>query len=605
MSLLRKIIFASTPLVVMWLAVEGGLHVVGVGSILDRDDPFVGFEATMPLFVADEDDRGRAIYRTADNKRRFFNAQHFLKEKPVGSKRVFCLGGSTTYGRPYGDATSFCGWLRESLFVLEPETYWEVVNAGGISYASYRVAALMNELVGHEPDLFVVYTGHNEFLEERTYGSLRDTPAWWRTIDRRLRGLLSYAVVSRILRPRELLSVEVETRLDSSIGLDAYSRDDALASAIALHFRANLERIIDTAARVGAPLVLVTPAGNLAHSAPFKSEPSAGLLADAARAFDESLDRGRMALRSGDVEAALAALSDAVQIDPRYAAARYELGRALLAAGDVTAATRELEAARDEDVCPLRARTELVAISREVAAARGVPHVDYPRLLAAASGHEPRPRGSDWFLDHVHPTIEGHQLLARVLLERLHEIGWLFVDPRTASDRLDGMEARVVAELDSEVHGVALRNLAKVLSWAGKTDEAARAAERALALLSDDSESLFILSIEASEWDEHPRAVALLREALRVDPDWPKARLNLGVELARMGRLEDARTEYLRVLELAPDHPSARFNLAHVLAQLGHPEEAIVAYRETLTMNPKDEDARRLLAQLTGEAWKP
>ncbi len=605
MSPLRKLAFASIPLVALWLLVEGGLRLAGVGSTLDREDPFVGFESTIPLFVLDEDDRGRPIYRTADNKRRFFNAQRFLVEKPAGSKRVFCLGGSTTYGRPYSDATSFCGWLREAVVVLDPDGQWEVVNAGGISYASYRVAALMDELVGYEPDLFVVYTGHNEFLEERTYSALRDTPAWWRGIDRRLRGLRSYAAVSRLIRPPELLSAEVDARLDSSIGLDAYTRDDALASAIALHFRDNLERIVDNAARAGTELVLVTPAGNLADSAPFKSELSPGLSAEAIRAFDENFERGRAKLRSGDAGGAVKALSRAVEIDGRYAKARFELGRALLSSGDSKAATREFEAARDEDVCPLRARAEIVSISRAVAAERELLHIDYPQILAAASGGEPRPEGADWFLDHVHPTIEGHQLLARALLERLHEIGWLSVDPRSASQRLDQMQTRVVSELDPERHGVALRNLAKVLSWAGKTDEAGRAAARALELLPDDPESLFVLAIEASEWNEHERAIALLQEVLWYDPDWVKARLNLGVEFSRAGRLEEARKEYLRVLELAPDHPSVQFNLGNVLSRMGRREEAIVAYRESLVVNPEDGDARRLLAQLSGEAARP
>ena len=167
------------------------------------------------------------------------------------------------------------------------------------------------------------------------------------------------------------------------------------------------------------------------------------------------------------------------------------------------------------------------------------------------------------------------------------------------------MQTRVVSELDPERHGVALRNLAKVLSWAGKTDEAGRAAARALELLPDDPESLFVLAIEASEWNEHERAIALLQEVLWYDPDWVKARLNLGVEFSRTGRLEEARNEYLRVLELAPDHPSVQFNLGNVLARMGRREEAIVAYRESLVVNPEDGDARRLLAQLTGEAARP
>ena len=47
-----------------------------------------------------------------------------------------------------------------------------MINAGGISYASYRVAVVIKELARYEPDLFIIYTGHNEFLEERTYRTL-------------------------------------------------------------------------------------------------------------------------------------------------------------------------------------------------------------------------------------------------------------------------------------------------------------------------------------------------------------------------------------------------------------------------------------------------
>ena len=79
------------------------------------------------------------------------------------------MGGSTTYGRPYFDNVSFCGWLRAYLQAADPTRNWEVINAGGVSYASYRVAILMEELVEYDPDLFIVYSGHNEFLERRTY----------------------------------------------------------------------------------------------------------------------------------------------------------------------------------------------------------------------------------------------------------------------------------------------------------------------------------------------------------------------------------------------------------------------------------------------------
>ncbi len=127
---------------------------------------------------------------TAEGKLTLFNPQSFPMRKG-GATRVFCVGGSTTFGRPYDDTTSFCGWLRELLPVADPSRDWEVINAGGVSYASYRVALLMEELIDYEPDIFVVYSGHNEFLERRTYSQIIATP-------RALRGVGAIAAKTRI-----------------------------------------------------------------------------------------------------------------------------------------------------------------------------------------------------------------------------------------------------------------------------------------------------------------------------------------------------------------------------------------------------------------------
>jgi tetratricopeptide (TPR) repeat protein len=271
----------------------------------------------------------------------------------------------------------------------------------------------------------------------------------------------------------------------------------------------------------------------------------------------------------------------------------------LLAQGAHEAAARQFTAARDEDVCPLRARSKFVAAIRDVASRLNVPTVDFPKLIARHSAPDTAPRGADWFLDHVHPTIEGHRVLAREIIAELYRAGWLSGDPEKSQAALAAAEARVHEKIDPESHGIALRNLAKVLSWAGKTEEAAHSAERALELLGDDAESFFILSLDASELGDHRRAVTLLRESLRLDPDWVKPRLNLGVELARGGRLEAAREAYEEVLARNPEHPSVRFNLGHVLARMGRLEEAAAAFRESLARDPSDEDARLELASVT------
>ena len=134
---------------------EMTLALFGVTPDLLTEDPLVGFAENIPQFTETTRTDGSVIMATANNKRGLFNYQKFPKQKESNSYRIFCMGGSTTYGRPYTDRVSFCGWLREYLKATDPSRNWEVVNAGGISFASYRVAKLMNELRNYQPDLFI------------------------------------------------------------------------------------------------------------------------------------------------------------------------------------------------------------------------------------------------------------------------------------------------------------------------------------------------------------------------------------------------------------------------------------------------------------------
>ena len=96
--------------------------------------------------------------------------------------------------------TSFCGWLRELLPVADPNQKWELINAGGISYASYRVAALTEELVEYEPDVLIVYCGQNEFLERRTYSGIIDMPESVRGLGAILSRTRIYSGISRLVK---------------------------------------------------------------------------------------------------------------------------------------------------------------------------------------------------------------------------------------------------------------------------------------------------------------------------------------------------------------------------------------------------------------------
>lgn len=589
-------------------AAEALLALAGVKPGVGRADPYVGF-TQRPLFVAEATHAsGATRMRTADSKKRFFNDQSFLHPKPPGTFRIFTLGGSTTFGHPYHDSTSFSGWLRAGLRAVAPHRAWEVINAGGISYASYRVAALLDELLAYEPDLFVVYTGHNEFLEERTYAPVRARPRWEQEARAVLAHSRMYAALDDAARRarRVRLSDEVETLLDQSVGPEAYRRDDALRDHVVAHYRSNLERMVRAAREAAVPILFVTPASSLRDCSPFKSEATAGLSAADADAAADLRAAARRALSLGRLDDARPAAARAVALDPRHAGGRYLLAEILFSAGALDEADVHYAAARDEDVVPVRALTVLVETLRTVAEQTGVPCVDFVKILETdrrqAAGHGSP--GQEWFLDHVHPTIEGNRVIAEAILDPMRSLGFLKPDERLTADSAATMRAEVEASLDPVAQGVALRNVAKVLSWAGKTSDAARLAGQAMAHLGRDAECLFLLGLDADERGHPEEAEAHYRKAVEADPGYVKALHNLGIALARQGRYPEAIEQYRRVLERSPDHPYARYNLGRALRRNGNDAEAIVMFRETLRRDRGDADARLELAELLADAGK-
>ncbi len=555
----KKLLFSVLATGLFFAAVELLLAAAGVQPVLYEDDPYVGFSSLVPHFVESPAGAGPAVMETANNKLRLFNRQSFARDKGDAT-RVFCLGGSTTYGRPYGDVTSFCGWLRELLPAADPSRRFEVVNAGGISYASYRVAALMEELLEYQPDIFVVYTGHNEFLEQRTYGRIIAYPDAVRGLGALASRTRLFTAAGRALaslgRPAGeapaqtavVLDDEVRTLLDASVGPDAYSRDEALQARVIEHYRYSLARMADMARAAGAALVLVSPASNLRHCSPFKSEPVAGLDDAGRRRWEGLFETAQQAAGEGRWRDVLAALEEASAIDDRHAGAHYLRGRALDGSGRYDQAKAAFERARDEDVCPLRALGTMHEIVAEVARTRDLPLVDFVALVEDRSQHGIP--GEDLFLDHVHPTIEGNRLLALEILDTLEREGLVRPSPAWGPDALQAVIEKVESRLDPAAHGLALSNLSKVLGWAGKLEEARKLAIRSAQLAPESAEV------------NHQAALA--------------AHLT--------GHLDDAERHYRKTLELAPQVATAHSNLAVILDESGRDREAAVHYAQAIAL---------------------
>ncbi len=599
LSVGRRLLYGAVTTVAFWGLLELTLLTFGVDPGSQESDPWVGFSGHSPLFVASESPSGQPILATAENRLEFFNRQSFLRDKPPDAYRIFCLGGSTTYGHPYDDRTSFAGFLRAFLPEMDPSRHWEVINAGGISYASYRIAVLSRELAQYQPDLFVIYTGHNEFLEDRTYSSLINTPEPIRRAVALARWSRTFSLAQRVLRgspegrDRPMLPAEVDAILDRAVGPGAYHRDDRRREQVLAHFRSALGQIVDVARDAGAEIIFIVPASNLRDCSPFKSEHRDGLTDDELRKFRINLRAAEEAFQVGKLAEALSKIDRAIQIDPRYAAAHYLRGRVLLETGDTKAARQALVRAREEDVCPLRAFEAIQDIVRAVAAEWNIPVIDFAALVDRESA-DGIP-GADWFLDHVHPTIEGYQRLAREVAKELIERKVVSVPPSWTADGFHRVAQRLVDQIDPRDHAVALRNVAKVLSWAGKVDEADRLALQAAEELPDDPEAQRMAGNAKLRLGRTAEAKPHFEAALRTGGEDARALCGLGEVYTRSGQHEAARDCFSRAVAVDPKHAPAQYNLGNSLRALGQLEEAEAAYRKAISLAPDQPDTHKNL----------
>lgn len=90
-------------------------------------------------------------------------------------------------------------------------------------------------------------------------------------------------------------------------------------------------------------------------------------------------------------------------------------------------------------------------------------------------------------------------------------------------------------------------------------------------------------------WDE---AIACLRTATRVKPDFWQAHYQLGIQLAAKGEIE-AQTEFLQTIRYRPDFVQAHLELGTVLTTQGKLEQALAEFHIVLQLDPANASAQQ------------
>src|SRR5262249_37408816 len=86
-------------------------------------------------------------------------------------------------------------------------------------------------------------------------------------------------------------------------------------------------------------------------------------------------------------------------------------------------------------------------------------------------------------------------------------------------------------------------------------------------------------------------AIAEYREAIRLNPNFAEAHINLGRALRYKGLLDEAIAEYREAIQINPNSAGAHIGLGNALLGKGRLDEAMAEYRETIRLDKNSAEA--------------
>jgi tetratricopeptide (TPR) repeat protein len=507
-----KLLLASISLLLtlgLLLATEGALRLVGIGAPRPGLASRLKYQQLdLPLLEAAHRADQTPIFRSADSR---LSYQSLRAEKPADGLRVLVFGGSATAGLGYGPNLAFARLTHRLLEAAEPGRPIEVFNFGIVALASQQVRALVEDACRrYAPDVVVVYSGNNEFLElhAELYSKLHAS-----ALDR-ASDLLKTTHLFRLLG-----GLAASSRRGEAVE-GSYSNDDLRLSERALvrnielsprqveevldRYEANLRAMVDATESSGAGLVLMDVASN------WRWRGREDLPNDWQREWVPGAPAGHP-IDPKTVRAALDEALEKVAVKERW---ELLFRRAISneSMGEVVAARDDYRAALASDPHLRRATPDLNARLHRVAKERTVSLIGTEAILAA---HAPDGIiGFETFYDYVHFTPRGAWLTAGALFETLQTNGWS--RPEAGFDAV----ARVAGEIDKleTRHDEPL----PVDEWMGIADSTDEASNRDL--------------WKYEKLVKTEEAAAHYRAALETHPEDPVARANLD-RIRREGRL--------------------------------------------------------------------
>lgn len=323
----------------------------------------------------------------------------FDKEKAPNSFRVFILGESSAAGYPYMPMGSFSRYIRRRLELTYPDKKIEVVNIGLSAISTYTVRDFVPEVLDQQPDLILIYTGHNEYYGALGVGSQESVSN-------------SRALVNMLLYMNKFKTTQlVKDFIQWFVGLVGLNEEGpttgTLMSRMAKEkeielnseqfndgieqFEGNMTDIIEMIQKQNVPLIISTLASNLKGQAPFISI-TKGNNPGAKQIFDEAENEF--------------ALGNFKKADSLY---RY---------------------AKDLDGLRFRAPEKINSIIIDLSKKYSVPLINADSMFRSISADGIV--GNAWMTDHLHPNLAGYQRMGKLFYDKMNEVKYLPANSRAA-----------------------------------------------------------------------------------------------------------------------------------------------------------------------------
>ncbi|SMD32769.1 TPR repeat-containing protein [Reichenbachiella faecimaris] len=318
----------------------------------------------------------------------FFKGIGFKEKKEPDSFRIFVLGGSSAQGFPYAQNAAFPSHLKRRLDLLHPNQSVEVINLGASAINTHTLLDMLPEVLAQQPDLLLIYAGHNEY-----YGALG--PASSRSFG------ICPAFVSTLLWLKEFKTFQLMEGLVASISYgqpkhSANLMEDMIGESFVYQgssvyeaglsqFQYNMKKILSLIQTANVPVILGTLSSNLKDHKPFNS--------------DEKDETGRSAVQ------------------------HFELAHRLLGMGDFAQARQHFIKAKELDGLRFRAPEKINETIRQLTKEFDVPLVEVDDWFNNIS--EEQIVGNNLMCDHLHPNLRGYFELSKAYYTMIEKHGLL------------------------------------------------------------------------------------------------------------------------------------------------------------------------------------